>query len=204
MPGFSAGRILVGAFAALLATAPFLKWYTIFGSNADGTDSAPLTQSARGFEALPAISTILLIFALVAGGLAIASASAVSRQNPNVPAPLLAVAAVVAGLFALLVIGSLINAPTVNASVEFSFPVDYRAEGTRTPGIYLALVSCLGLVAGFAGMWKAAFAHGSPSSISLPSLPRTSPGRRKCPDCAETVLAEARVCKHCGYRFPAT
>jgi hypothetical protein len=24
---------------------------------------------------------------------------------------------------------------------------------------------------------------------------------KKCPDCAETVLAEARVCKHCGYRF---
>ena len=24
---------------------------------------------------------------------------------------------------------------------------------------------------------------------------------KKCPDCAELVLAEARVCKHCGYRF---
>jgi hypothetical protein len=24
---------------------------------------------------------------------------------------------------------------------------------------------------------------------------------KKCPDCAETVLADARVCKHCGYRF---
>jgi hypothetical protein len=22
-----------------------------------------------------------------------------------------------------------------------------------------------------------------------------------CPDCAESVLAEARVCKHCGFRF---
>jgi ribosomal protein L32 len=26
-------------------------------------------------------------------------------------------------------------------------------------------------------------------------------GAKKCPDCAETVLANARVCKHCGYRF---
>jgi len=24
---------------------------------------------------------------------------------------------------------------------------------------------------------------------------------KKCPDCAETVLADARVCKHCGCRF---
>jgi hypothetical protein len=24
---------------------------------------------------------------------------------------------------------------------------------------------------------------------------------KECPDCAETVLADARVCKHCGYRF---
>jgi hypothetical protein len=24
---------------------------------------------------------------------------------------------------------------------------------------------------------------------------------KKCPDCAETVLADAKVCKHCGYRF---
>ncbi|WP_082109829.1 zinc ribbon domain-containing protein [Mycobacterium sp. UM_Kg1] len=26
---------------------------------------------------------------------------------------------------------------------------------------------------------------------------------KACPDCAETVLAAARVCKHCGYRFAA-
>ena len=26
---------------------------------------------------------------------------------------------------------------------------------------------------------------------------------KKCPDCAETVLADAKVCKHCGYRFAA-
>lgn len=24
---------------------------------------------------------------------------------------------------------------------------------------------------------------------------------KKCPDCAETILADAHVCKHCGYRF---
>ncbi len=27
------------------------------------------------------------------------------------------------------------------------------------------------------------------------------PTTKKCPDCAETILAAAKVCKHCGYRF---
>ncbi|MFV8315324.1 DUF2510 domain-containing protein [Mycobacterium sp. 23] len=26
---------------------------------------------------------------------------------------------------------------------------------------------------------------------------------KKCPDCAETILAAAKVCKHCGYRYAA-
>ncbi|PIB79644.1 zinc ribbon domain-containing protein [Mycobacterium celatum] len=26
---------------------------------------------------------------------------------------------------------------------------------------------------------------------------------KKCPDCAETILVDAKVCKHCGYRFAA-
>jgi Uncharacterised protein family UPF0547 len=35
-------------------------------------------------------------------------------------------------------------------------------------------------------------------AIAAPSGPTQT-----CPDCAETVLAAARVCKHCGYRFDA-
>jgi hypothetical protein len=31
-----------------------------------------------------------------------------------------------------------------------------------------------------------------------------SPGRTKCPDCAEYISKEAKVCKHCGYRPTAT
>jgi len=32
---------------------------------------------------------------------------------------------------------------------------------------------------------------------------RLTRATKRCPECAETVLAEARLCKHCGYRFPA-
>lgn len=28
-----------------------------------------------------------------------------------------------------------------------------------------------------------------------------TPNQKVCPDCAEKVLFDARVCKHCGYRF---
>jgi hypothetical protein len=34
--------------------------------------------------------------------------------------------------------------------------------------------------------------------------PQADSATEKCPDCAETVLADAKVCKHCGYRFAPT
>jgi hypothetical protein len=36
----------------------------------------------------------------------------------------------------------------------------------------------------------------------LPGVEPEAP-TKTCPDCAETVLAAARVCRHCGYRFEA-
>jgi hypothetical protein len=41
----------------------------------------------------------------------------------------------------------------------------------------------------------AALAHVPPPAAS----PTTT--LKRCPDCAETILADARVCKHCGFRF---
>lgn len=42
-------------------------------------------------------------------------------------------------------------------------------------------------------------------AMSVGGTPRTAPEAwpttKRCHDCAETVLADARVCKHCGYRF---
>ena len=38
--------------------------------------------------------------------------------------------------------------------------------------------------------------RGSANPAHVPSQ-----AQKKCPDCAEFVRLEARVCKHCGYRF---
>jgi hypothetical protein len=34
------------------------------------------------------------------------------------------------------------------------------------------------------------------------SQTRQAATTKKCPDCAETILIDAHVCKHCGYHFP--
>jgi hypothetical protein len=35
----------------------------------------------------------------------------------------------------------------------------------------------------------------------LQLVDRAEPSSKLCPDCAETVLGSARVCKHCHFRF---
>lgn len=44
--------------------------------------------------------------------------------------------------------------------------------------------------------WVIALIWSATGDVEEPSAHRT-----KCPDCAELVLAEARVCKHCGCRL---
>jgi uncharacterized RDD family membrane protein YckC len=46
----------------------------------------------------------------------------------------------------------------------------------------------------------ASFAIERPQPISAASM-LAAAGAKTCPDCAEPVASEAKVCKHCGYRF---
>ncbi|PZU23807.1 MAG: hypothetical protein DI589_05930 [Shinella sp.] len=37
--------------------------------------------------------------------------------------------------------------------------------------------------------------------ISADTSPTLVAASKKCPDCAEIILVDAKVCKHCGFRF---
>jgi hypothetical protein len=59
--------------------------------------------------------------------------------------------------------------------------------GSPGVGLYVGIVGAVVAAAGLVAMRR----------IAIESLTET----KRCPDCAETVLAEATVCKHCGHRF---
>jgi hypothetical protein len=59
-------------------------------------------------------------------------------------------------------------------------------------GVYLVLAG------GILGLVGAGLLSGKWRPVGVPEYGRAT---KKCPDCAETVLADANVCKHCGYRF---
>lgn len=85
---------------------------------------------------------------------------------------------------------------------------DYRtlyaitADGSQTGD---GTVVPLGIAVYVAGAGAALAALGGRVMRQAPSGSTPPVQNKACPDCAETVLADANVCKHCGYRFaPAT
>jgi len=83
---------------------------------------------------------------------------------------------------------------------------------TTQPGMVADLgiaiyVAGAGVAAAFMGsvMLLRSAKHASDASDDELVDRRASPSRqaktKKCPDCAETILIDAKVCKHCGYRF---
>lgn len=68
-------------------------------------------------------------------------------------------------------------------------------QGTPGIGVYLTLVG------GIMGVVGAAIYNSAWHPWPAPSWERRP--TKQCPDCAETILLDANVCKHCGYRFGA-
>lgn len=98
----------------------------------------------------------------------------------------------------------------VNDATTTLYPIVDGVPDTSQPG----QVTALGVAVYVAGVGSIAASVGSlmlkdapapeldlgPDLESDPIVPEP-PRRRKCPDCAELILVEAKVCKHCGYRF---
>jgi hypothetical protein len=64
--------------------------------------------------------------------------------------------------------------------------------GSAAAGVYLVLAG------GAVGVVGAGILSGTWGPVGVPAWERRT---KRCPDCAETVLADANVCKHCGHRF---
>lgn len=79
-------------------------------------------------------------------------------------------------------------------------------EEVASPGIGVYVAGVGGLLALIGGwqirrsepLGRAPSPSGVPTAAPTTAQPQPT---KTCPDCAETVLAAARVCKHCGYRF---
>ena len=76
--------------------------------------------------------------------------------------------------------------------------------GLGLPELIVILIVLAVLAGGFVlTIWLVArLVRGrSSESATPPSVATVGVTHKKCPDCAELVLIEARVCKHCGHRF---
>jgi hypothetical protein len=176
------GLLIVGAIA--LATAAFL----------------PLVEPTGAFSTVRANTLIqhggwLLIglaIAIAASGYRVSQGRRTERVVPII----------------LCVIAAAIIVITANAKdVRTLYPIGPDgAPNTSQPGV----VASLGVAIYVAGAGVAAALIGSlilaqsvkqrvPDASGAPALVEAA--TKKCPDCAETVLADAKVCKHCGYRF---
>jgi hypothetical protein len=65
-------------------------------------------------------------------------------------------------------------------------------QGSAAIGVYLVLAG------GITGLVAAGLIFGKWRPVGVPAYNRPA---KQCPDCVETVLADAKVCKHCGHRF---
>lgn len=102
----------------------------------------------------------------------------------------------------VLVAGVLLIAYTIYAGtgsrLDLTFTTSNPLSPTVTrhasPGIGVYMAGIGGAIVALGG----ATVMGFDAGLGATAVARS---RKRCPDCAEVVLADAKVCKHCGYRF---
>jgi len=83
------------------------------------------------------------------------------------------------------------------AQTLYPIGADGQPDPTQ-PGVHAGL----GIAVYVGGLGAALIVvAGAMVAFSKPLGTQPVEGIKQCPDCAETVQAAARVCKHCGYRF---
>jgi hypothetical protein len=82
----------------------------------------------------------------------------------------------------------------LNGTVDTSQPGTVASLGIA---IYVAGAGVAAALIGSLILFQSAKQRGPDASVA----PAPRAATKKCPDCAETILANAKVCKHCGFRF---
>jgi hypothetical protein len=108
-----------------------------------------------------------------------------------------------------IAVGLVIHTAT-DKSLRMLYPIVNGTPDPTQPGtlagigvaVYVAAIGA-GLIV-LASLFAPTLATGATGAATIaapPDAPPTAEPTKRCPDCAEIVLEDARVCKHCGYRF---
>lgn len=174
------GLVLLGAAIAILGT--FLPRAETTAFTFGGIEKNTLLQNGDG--------VVIIVGAVILGAVAYNGWAAGARRS----VPIFLISACLIGLAFYEGTGSRIALYRISADGSQSAQVDSSA------GIGIYAVGVGGLL-GILGGWV--IRRSSPLVTDDGGEPTGPDPRKRCPDCAEEVLAAARVCKHCGFRFPA-
>lgn len=170
--------VLLGAALAVIAT--FLPRAESTAFSLSGIEKNTLLQSGGGIE-------------VIIGAVVLALVAYSAWTNGRRSGAILIVSACLIGWAFYQGSGSRIALYRINPDGS------QGAQVNSSAGIGIYAVGVGGFL-GLVGGWVIRRSSPLVSDVAPAAATNTDPTKR-CPDCAETVLAAARVCKHCGHRF---